>query len=160
MDALETTLNTVNNNLTNMSMLFEQFMAHYASIVSGMATSRGATPVVTPLVVPSPLVGPSAPSATLEAAMLKNMKPPVFKGEKHDCNKDAIHTFLHKWADMHRLRRTPTAIMATETRLSLEGKAYKWWMSLPVETHPKILEEFEAVFRKEFLPEMRKSKIG
>ena len=60
-DALETTLNTVNTNLTNLSTLFEQFMAHYASTVSGTTTAGGATPVVTPLVVPSPLVGPSAP---------------------------------------------------------------------------------------------------
>ena len=112
--------------------------------------------MVTPPVVPSPLVGPSAPSATPEAAMLKNMKPPVFKGEERDRNKDAVHTFLHKWADLHRLRRTPTAIMATETSLSLEGKAYKWWMSLPVETRPKTWEEFEAVFRKEFLLENEK----
>ena len=83
-DALETTLNTVNTNLSNLNTLFEQFMAHYASIVSGTATSGGATPVVTPPVVLSPLVGPSALSATPEAAMLKNMKPPVFNGEERD----------------------------------------------------------------------------
>ena len=90
--------------------------------------------------------------------MLKNMKPPVFKGEERDQNKDAVHNFLHKWANLHRLRHTPTAIMATETSLSLEGKAYKWWMSLPVETRPKTWEEFEAVFRKEFLPENEKER--
>ena len=54
--------------------------------------------------------------------MLKNMKPPVFKGEERDCNKDAVHTFLHKWADLHLLCRTPTAIMATKMSLTLKGK--------------------------------------
>ena len=81
-------------------------MAHYASTVLGAATSRGATPFAMPPVVLSPLVGPVAPFATLEAAMVKNMKPPVFKREELDCNKDAIHTFLHKWADLHILSHT------------------------------------------------------
>ena len=42
-------------------------------------------------------------------------------------------------------------VMATKTSLTLEGKAYKWWMSLPTDICPKTWEEFEAAFRKEFL---------
>ena len=56
--ALEGTLNIMN---TNLSTLFEQLLAHYASAVLDAAKSGGATSVVTPPVVPSPLVGPSAP---------------------------------------------------------------------------------------------------
>ena len=90
--------------------------------------------------------------------MLKNMKPPVFKGEECDRNKDAVHTFLHKWMDLHRLRCTFAAVMATETSLTLEGKAYKWWMSLPIATRPTTWEEFEAAFKKEFLPQNKKDQ--
>ena len=59
---------------------------------------------------------------------------------------------------MHRLRRTPATVMATETSLTLEGKAYKWWMSLPTDICPKTWEEFEAAFRKEFLPQNEKDQ--
>ena len=62
-DALETTLNTVNTNLTNLSTLFEQFMAHYASTVSGAATSRGATSFAMPPIVLSPSVASVTPFA-------------------------------------------------------------------------------------------------
>ena len=48
--------------------------------------------------------------------------------------------------------------MAIETSLTLEGKAYKWWMSLPADTRPKTWEEFEAAFKKEFLPQNEKDQ--
>ena len=79
----------------------------------GFGYTWGAILVVTPPIVPTPPVDLTELFATPKPAMLKNMKPLVFKGEECDCNKDAIHTFLHKWADLHRLHRTPAAIMAT-----------------------------------------------
>ena len=102
----------MNTNLTNLSTLFEQYMARFASTVAGSGTLGGAILVVMPPIVPTPPVDSIRLSATTEAAMLKNMKPPVFKGQERDRNKDAVHTFLHKWADLHRLRRTPVTIMA------------------------------------------------
>ena len=68
--------------------------------------------------------------------MMKNMKPPVFKEKDQDHNKDAIQTFLQKWSDLHALHQTPDSISALETSLSLEGKDYKWWMSLNLGSHP------------------------
>ena len=32
---------------------------------------------------------------------LKNLKPPSYKGEDKDRNRDAVHTFLQKWIDMY-----------------------------------------------------------
>ena len=85
--------------------------------------------------------------------MLKNMKPPAFKGEERERSKDAVNTFLHKWSNLHALRRTPDHVRALEASLSLEGKAYKWWMSLKVSDRPTTWTRFQEVFRKEFLPE-------
>ena len=50
--ALETTLHIVNTNLTNMSTLFNQFMARYAPSVSGLVAASGG-PI---LVVMPPLI--------------------------------------------------------------------------------------------------------
>ncbi|MCO5575776.1 hypothetical protein L7F22_029581 [Adiantum nelumboides] len=97
--------------------------------------------------VVSPLTSPDVPN------MLKNMKPPAFKGEERECSKDAVNTFLYKWSDLHALHRTPDNICALETSLSLEGKAYKWWMSLKMADRPTSWTQFQEVFRKEFLPE-------
>ena len=53
-DVLEGTLRTMNTNLTNLTTLFEQFVARFASIVAGLGTPGGAIPVVTPPIVPTP----------------------------------------------------------------------------------------------------------
>ena len=82
----------------------------------------------------------------------------MFKGKDRDRNKDAVHTFLQKWTDLHRLRRTSATVMATETSLTLEGKDYKWWMSIPTATRPTTWEEFEVAFKKEFLPQNKKDQ--
>ena len=76
--------------------------------------------------------------------MLKNMKPPSFKGEEKEKIKDAINTFLHKWSDLHDIRRTPDHIRALEASLSLEGgKAYKWWMNLKMADRPTTWSRFQ-----------------
>ena len=155
---IETTLTTINTNITNLSALLGQYMLQNTPPGLGSRASGESIPIVMPPPAPSPPVDSVGPSATQEGAMIKNLKPPVFKGEERDRNKDAVHTFLHKWADLHRLRRTPTSIMVTETSLTLEGKAYKWWMSLPVETRPTDWREFEAAFWKEFLPQNEKDQ--
>ena len=98
---LEAPLQSVNTNLTNMSTLFQQYLAQFAPPESGSGVGGGPIPVVLPPLVPPPPVSHVAPSTTQEGAMLKNMKPPMFKGEERDRNKDAVHTFLHKWTDLH-----------------------------------------------------------
>ena len=61
--------------------------------------------------------------------MFKSIKPPVFKTDDKERNKDAVVTFLHKWKALHQLRRTPDVDTPIQASLSLEGRAYKWWMS-------------------------------
>ncbi|MCO5589197.1 hypothetical protein L7F22_043163 [Adiantum nelumboides] len=90
--------------------------------------------------------------------MLKNMKPPVYKGEDKDRNKDAVNTFLSKWAEIHNMRRTHDAMKPRHTCLALEGKAYKWWMTLKNHQRLKTWAEFENAFRKEFLPSNEKQR--
>ena len=62
-----------------------------------------------------------------------------------------MNTFLLKWTDLHRLHNTLESLCALQASLSLEGKAYKWWMSLT--ERPQTWASFETMFRKEFLPE-------
>ena len=50
----------------------------------------------------SPIVKGTLTKAN-SVALLKNMMPPVFKGEDWERNKDAINTHLHKWNDLHAL---------------------------------------------------------
>ena len=92
------------------------------------------------------------------ATMFKNVKPPVFRGEEKDRNKDAVTTFLQKWRDLHRLRRTSDSVAAVEASLSLEGKAYKWWLSIDEHARPNTWGEFEVMFRREFLPANEKDR--
>ena len=73
---------------------------------------------------------------------LKNLKPPTFQGEEKDRNKDSVHTFIQKWTDLHVLRRTSDEQQALEISLSLEGKAYKWWLSLDETTRPRTWNTF------------------
>ena len=54
---------------------------------------------------------------------------------------------------MHALHHMPNSICALETSLTLEGKAYKWWMSIDVHDHTTTWARFEEIFQKEFLPE-------
>ena len=88
--ALETTLHTVNTNLTNMSTHFSQIMAHYAASVYGSTASGGPILVFMPPLVLTPLVESIGPLPTQEGAMLKNMKPPMFKGEERNRHKDGF----------------------------------------------------------------------
>ena len=76
----------------------------------------------------------------------KNIKPPIFKGEEKERNKDVVNTFLHKWTGLHDLRRTSDGVRVLEASLSLEGKAYKWWMSLKVTDCPSTWSKFQEVF--------------
>ena len=85
------------------------------------------------------------------ATMFKNVKPLVFQGEEKDHNKDAVTTFLQKWRDLHRLRHTLDLVATVEASLSLEGKAYKWWLSIDEHARPTTWGEFEVMFHREFL---------
>ena len=91
---------------------------------------------------------------------MKNLKPPTFKGEEKDRNKDAVHTFFQKWSDLHALCLTPEELQALEVSLALDGKAYKWWLSLDETTRPRTWSQFQELFRKEFLPENEKDRNG
>ena len=86
-------------------------------------------------------------------ALLKNMTPPVFKGEDWERNKDAVNTYLHKWNDLHTLRNTLDSLCAIEFSLSLEGKAYKWYVSLSMVGRTSTWSYNQEIFQKEFFPE-------
>ena len=90
--------------------------------------------------------------------LFKHMKPPVFRGEDRDRNKDSVITFLQKWRDVHDLRKPDESVKILEASLTLDGKAYKWWMSLDYTSRPTTGDEFERAFRKEFLPENEKER--
>ena len=83
---------------------------------------------------------------------LKDLKPLSFGGEEKEQNKDVVNMFLHKWGDIHSLRRNPKIVRLIEASLSLTGKAYKWWMSL--KECPCSWEDFEKVFKKSFFQSM------
>ena len=89
---------------------------------------------------------------------LKNVKILEFKGAEKDRNKDAVHTFIQKWMDIHDLQATPDKARPKETSLSLKGKAYKWWMAMNYNTHPKSWKDFQDLFCNEFLPKNEKQK--
>ena len=55
--------------------------------------------------------------------VLKNLKPPIFKGEDKERNKDNVDTFLSKWGDIHTMRGTMDHNKLHHTCLSIEGKA-------------------------------------
>ena len=54
------------------------------------------------------------------------------------------------------MRRTLDEVCALKANFTLEGKAYKWWMSLGENAHPTTWEAFETIFQKEFLLENEK----
>ena len=64
------------------------------------------------------------------ANLLKDLKPPSFKGKEKEHNKDIVNMLLHKWGSIHNLRRNPKVVRLIEASMSLTGKAYRWWMSL------------------------------
>ena len=76
--------------------------------------------------------------------LFKDLKAPSFGGEEKEWMKDAINMFLHKWGDIHSLRRNLEVVRPIEASLSLTGKAYKWWMLL--KERPRSWAEFEKVF--------------
>ena len=55
--------------------------------------------------------------------LLKDLKPPRFGGEEKERNKDVVNLFLHKWGDIHSLRRSPEEVRLIEASLSLTGKS-------------------------------------
>ena len=61
---------------------------------------------------------------------------------------DREHT---NWSSLHALRHNLDQVCVVEMSLSLEGKAYNWWMSLKLHNKPKIWNQFHHVFMQEFL---------
>ena len=78
--------------------------------------------------------------------LLKNMTPPMFKGEDRERNKDAVNTYLHKWNDLHTLRNNLDSFLAIESNLSLEDKAYMWYMSLSMTTCTTTWSHYQEIF--------------
>ena len=171
----------LNENISRMSDLFNQFMHHQAMSGRGEDPAREKGHGAPPPIEATPTVhGKSGGAGTstedvlladVEGAdgvpyeghghltskdkvdLLKNMTPPVFKGEDRERNKDAVNTYLHKWNDLHTLRNTPDFLRAIESSLSLEGKAYKWYMSLSSQARASTWSRYQDMFRKEFMPE-------
>ena len=113
--------------------------------------------------LPSPAVDPTTvglgtsvhthESVSTRNTDIKDLKPPLYNDEEADRNKDAVNTFLQKWHDFHTLKHTLEHIHPLEARVTLRGKAYKWWMSMRAKgTEPHTWTVFEEAFRKEFLP--------
>ena len=94
------------------------------------------------------------------ANLLKSTKPPMYHREDRECTKAAVNTFVHKWSSLHALRRNPNPVCVVETSLSLEGKAYNWWMSLKPHNKPKTWTQFQYVFRQELLSNNKPDKDG
>ena len=90
--------------------------------------------------------------------VLKNLKPLGFKGKDKERNKDTIDTFLSKWGEIHQMRGTIDKIKPRHTCLSLEGKAYKWWMAFKPHEKPNTWASFDSAFCKEFLPTNEKQQ--
>ena len=59
------------------------------------------------------------------ANILKDLKPLSFGGEEKEWTKDAVNMFLHKWGDIHSLRRNPEVVKPIEASLLLKVKACK-----------------------------------
>ena len=51
------------------------------------------------------------------------------------------------------LRNTLDSLRAIESSLSLEGKAYKWYMSLSMAAHTSTWSRYHKIYLKEFFPE-------
>ena len=153
-DTLANNHATLNENVTKLTELVKNWMTSFPQTrLLGDAPLPGAS--ASPKTPPSLSIGLDNPlevntKETME--LLKNMKPPVFKGEEKERNKDAVDTFLSKWAEIHDMRNTHDKVKPLHTSLSLEGKAYKWWMAYKPNEKPKTWAEFEIDFRKEFLP--------
>ena len=125
---LETQMATLNENITKLSDLFNSFIRSQSMRgrggISARASGQGTTPLVE--IIPptngghgagasaavgynpiSNIPNDDGPLPTPEmVALLKNTKPPIFKGEDKERNKDAVNTFLHKWGLLHALRHT------------------------------------------------------
>ena len=177
---LEKQVAGLNENISRMSDPFNQFMRQQAMSGRGencaRASGHGATPPVkvTPTTSGMGGAGTSARDVPLfgedgtpyeghltkadTVALLKNMTPPVFKGEDWERNKDAVNTYLHKWNDLHTLRNTPDFLRAIDSSLSLEGKAYKWYMSLSLQARTSTWSHYQDMFQKEFMPENKQSR--
>lgn len=148
--ALESTLQIVNTNLTNMSTLLYQFMIYFASFVFGSVASGKTTSIVTTLIILIPPIEFGELFATPEVAMLKNMTPLVLRKRSTIIRRMQFISFcINELICIAHVALTVPSWL--EISLMLEGKAYKWWMSLLVDTCLKTWEEFEEMFWKEFL---------
>ena len=130
---------SINQNLTDLTTLVKNLLVNPASVAPGVGEASRPPPTVH--VGGDP--GVSFTSTMPEVSnSLKNLKPPSYKGEEKDRNKDAMHIFLQKWSDLHALRSTPDEQRALETSLLLEGKAYKWWLSVDETARPRTWAQF------------------
>ena len=112
--------------------------------MGGVGTSVGGVPLIGDNGT-SPIVEGTLSTADT-VALLKNMTPPMFKGEDWERNKDAINTYLHKWNDLHTLRNTPDSLHAIESSLNLEGKAYELYMSLNMAARTSTWSCYQEIF--------------
>ena len=145
-DNLSKSHDTLNQNVTMLTELTTNFIkmnppqdAGHAHMHAHAGTSLAvppphASPTIT---VPSPhvptthvttmqdthMVFVEDPTKLTTAKVLKNLKPPGFKGEDKEQNKDTVDTFLSKWGEIHKMRGTMEHNKPLHTCLSLEGKA-------------------------------------
>ena len=146
MEGLETQFTAMNVSLSTMTTLMNQLIRSYTLGVPFVPPDTAGAHV------PPRSLGHTHSAGVLATPSLeahnKNIKPPIFKGEEKERNKDAVNTFLHKWTGLHDLRRTSDSVRVLEASLSLEGKAYKWWMSLKVTDRPSTWSTVSRGFLK------------
>ena len=162
---LESHIASINQNLTDFTNLVKNIVVNLAYMARGTSGASQPSPVEPQVQVTASGGGNVAqhssagtsgvnppitsPVTTLEISnSFKNLKPSTFRGEEKDWNKDSMHTFIQKWTDLHVLRQTPDEQRALGISLSLEGKAYKWWLSLDETACPHTWNTFQELFRK------------
>lgn len=157
MHANFTTLNATITKLMELVATFMKTQSPGAGHADVAMPPAGAPPLVTPPVTEDvTLHVSSAPDPKEAVEMLKSMKAPVFWGEDKDQNKDTVNTFLSKWANLHDMRNTHDVMRPWHTSLTLEGKAYKWWMAYKDSQQSKTWAEFEAEGVSSFQREAKK----
>ena len=110
---LESHIASINQNLTDLTNLVKNIVINPAFMALGTGGGLQPPPVepqvqATPLgggdVAQQPSVGTSGVNHVITSPVttpkisnsFKNLKPPTFKGEEKDRNKDSVHTFIQK----------------------------------------------------------------
>ncbi len=102
---LETGLTNISNNLTNLTTLVNQLVQRL--VVEPVGGGSMESP---PIEVSRPTDQVRVSTPQDGTHLFKHMKPPMFRSEDRDRNKDSVMTFLQKWRDVHDLRKPDESV--------------------------------------------------